>query len=220
MKESRGHSRIQRIGDRASGSRLRRPWVAGLLTLWIAGSAMGQPSFPNLEVKANFMLNFARFVTWPEGIFESEASELDICILADPIYAGAISSVLSGRKIRRREVQILGPGTSEDALWCHVVIIPEALALLHDEVIDTLGSSSILTISESGGFAQAGGVANLISREGKVRLEVRWEALARSALELDPRVFPLVEFLGEAPEPAEEADSPTSVDPAEPSPGA
>ena len=192
MKESRGHSRIQRIGDRASGSRLRRPWVAGLLTLWIAGSAMGQPSFPNLEVKANFMLNFARFVTWPEGIFESEA----------------------------REVQILGPGTSEDALWCHVVIIPEALALLHDEVIDTLGSSSILTISESGGFAQAGGVANLISREGKVRLEVRWEALARSALELDPRVFPLVEFLGEAPEPAEEADSPTSVDPAEPSPGA
>jgi hypothetical protein len=178
--------------------------LASLFVLLAGQAAMGQPRFPDLEVKAEFMLNFSRFVIWPENAFESDSAELRFCILADLQYADAVSSVLLDKTIRRRSVRIIGSPTTESAARCHVVIIPEALTLLHREVIEVLGKRNILTISESYGFAQGGGVANLISSEGSVRIEVSWDALGRASLALDPRVFSLVEFLGEPPPPEEE----------------
>jgi hypothetical protein len=62
-------------------------------------------------VKAVFLLNFARFVTWPESAFATPGAPLTVCVLGRDPFGSVLDQVFANERIGE---QLLGPTSLPD----------------------------------------------------------------------------------------------------------
>ncbi|HEU5051094.1 MAG TPA: YfiR family protein, partial [Gemmatimonadales bacterium] len=75
-----------------------------LATLGFPPAAAAQSAVPagslEYQVKAAYLLNFARYVSWPEGAFASPTAPLPICVLGADPFGNALDEVVAGQGAR------------------------------------------------------------------------------------------------------------------------
>src|SRR5687768_747777 len=107
----------------------RSRWTTtGLLLAHLcAASAMLRAQAPlEYPVKAAFVLNFARFVEWPDSAFATPSSPLTICVLGADPFGGILDVTVGGERVHNRPVVVqrapratqLPPQTS-----CHLAFV-------------------------------------------------------------------------------------------------
>jgi hypothetical protein len=72
-----------------------------------APADLEQPSL-EYKVKAAFLLNFTKFVTWPPAAFEREQSPVSICVLGEDPFGRALDQIVDGEAVNGRKVVING----------------------------------------------------------------------------------------------------------------
>jgi len=79
--------------------------LATLLSLAAATPTRAQAN-PSVEyqVKAAFLFNFAKFVDWPPGAFQSEKAPITLCVFRHDPFGGALDEIIRGKTINNREV--------------------------------------------------------------------------------------------------------------------
>jgi len=167
-----------------------------LLVAWIAltGAPRAQtgppPSF-EYEVKASFVYTVAKFVDWPEGSFDDPGAALVFGILGDDPIEELLRRTVAGKSVGGHPVEVIRLKESGDPGPCHVLFISRSEAARVDEVIERLGSSSVLTVGEFDRFAQRGGVLRLRLEENMVRFEVNVDAAHRARLQISSKILKL-----------------------------
>ena len=141
------------------------------------------------QVKAAFLFNFAKFVTWPAG--DPDGDPLAVCVLGSGSFDESLEKVIGGRPVGGRSVVVRDVSSTTEMGGCEIVFVRASEDSRAASILDHVGDKPILTVGESEGFAARGGIINFRVEESRVRFEVNPAAATRAGLELSSQLLKL-----------------------------
>ena len=143
------------------------------------------------KTMSKFMINLAKFVTWPDASFGGAAAPYKYCILGSDAIGPVLDAAMDGKNAKNRpfDLQRLPIGDIEAAKNCHVVFIS---ANTTDEVvpiIDSLVGLPVLTVGEIENFAQYGGMVGFRGKGRKVGLAINQKRLEGAGLSASSKLY-------------------------------
>ena len=154
--------------------------VTALLLGLGAPVAFGAETRDEYAVKAAFLLNFVRLSEWPDVSAPSGQEPFLICVVGsrsayDAIAAGSRDVKVHTRSVRVRLAQGVG-----DSDGCQVQFVSHDVGVPDRPRLQALHRRGVLSVGESEGFADGGGVINFFALQKKVRFEINREAAGQS----------------------------------------
>ncbi len=135
--------------------------------------------FTEAKIKTAYLYNFLNFLEWPDD----SNYDKHICVIGHKEdYHDAIFSIrektLNGRNIVVDEYEQVKD--MQDVINCQLVFITEEATHRQKMIVNIIKEKNILTVGESRGFIDHGGIINFITKENNVRFEINLAA-AREA---------------------------------------
>jgi len=160
----------------------------GLICL-IAAGAVGQIADQTVEyqVKAAFLLNFAKFVEWPPNVFAAADSPVAICVLGKDPFGQALDEVVHGETVGSRRLVVQRISKVPAPRMCQVVFAGSGEKDL-PEVLSSLGRG-VLAVGEGDKFLRDGGMIAMVVENRRVRFDVNQTATANAGLNLSSRLL-------------------------------
>lgn len=171
--------------------------AATRLVLLLACSGVlypGEPPADEHHVKALFLYNFAKFVEWPS---ETPGDAICIAVIGDDSFGDVLDETVAGKKVNGRGFIVRRVKPEEQAPQCQIVFVAATEKKHLRSILDRLKGTATLTVGETRGFAQAGGVINFGIVDDKVRFEVNLEAAERARLKLSSKLLSLAKIVRE-----------------------
>ena len=167
-----------------------------LLALTFAKAfANDAPVVGEYQVKAAFLFNFAKFVTWPTATFEGPESPIEICVAGRDPFGGALEETIGERTVRGRPVAVRRIDGSEKVADCEIVFFADSERA--PVLARRLERAPVLTVGETAGFAEAGGIVNFKIEENRVRFEINPDAASRAGLRVSSQLLNLATVVRE-----------------------
>ncbi|MBD3291183.1 DUF4154 domain-containing protein [candidate division KSB1 bacterium] len=145
------------------------------------------------EVKAAFIINFAKFINWQHSAFESIDSPFYIGILGDNPFNSELEKLVSGKKLKGREVRILYFNKFQDFKFCHILFISRSEKKRVKHIFKALKTNGILTISDIENFIEYGGTIGFIMKNKKIRFEINLASANNANLTISSKLLRLAE---------------------------
>jgi len=165
--------------------------LATLLACGCMGVARGQGlAASEAQVKAAFTYNLAKFVEWPAASFASPTAPMRLCV-AGRGQLPALLAELDGKNVQGRELHVQPVGNSFDPAACHIVFVTSGAEVPFRELAKVLKGLAVLTVSDSGGFVEQGGVIELAHGDGRLQFDVNLGAAQQANLRLSAHLLKL-----------------------------
>jgi hypothetical protein len=170
-------------------------WLAFLPIVWMLTNPpriQGQlPKPSEYAVKAAYLYNFGKFIEWPAGIVQAQSDSFDICVLGDDPFGAALNAAVANEKVVGKRVVAKQIPQPQDAVNCRVLFISLSEERRLKQILASLGTSSVLTVSDLPQFAQRGGMVQFVLEDNKVRFEVNSATAERAGLTLSSELLKL-----------------------------
>ncbi len=150
-----------------------------------AAQVSGQLS--EYAIKAAFLLNFTRFVTWPASAFSDAHSPFAICILGSDPFDGALDQLVAGETVDGRRVAVERLKSPPQPKACQLLFIGNSERDL-PAILEGVGPG-VLTVGEQPGFLRAGGIIRFAIADRHVRFDINQRAATSAALTLSARLL-------------------------------
>jgi hypothetical protein len=157
-----------------------------------AGEAAQAPS--EAQVKAAFIINFARLSTWPDL---APGASISICTVGDEEVATELAKNVSNEGDKAPGLTVRRPITSDQWKACQVLFLGRAAGKELSNGIPAAVSASVLTVSDNEGFASKGGVIEFAREDSRLRFVVNMDELRKSRVVLSSRVLSLARIIGD-----------------------
>lgn len=141
------------------------------------------------QIKAAFILNFAKFVEWPNGPFEN--GNMVVGIVGNDPFGGAIDQIVNGSRANGRTVVVRRLRRSDNLRGCNILFISSSENKNLGPILDGLKGSSVLTVGEMSEFTRRGGMIRLKIQDNKVRFEVNSTAAGQAGLRVSSKLMAL-----------------------------
>lgn len=162
------------------------------LALLLPASAGAQESQPSeYQIKAAFLFNFAKFVEWPPASFADENAPLVIGILGDNPFSGDLDRIIQNKTINGHPLAIKQFHSPVEARNCQMLFISASEKKRLTEIFEGLRGTSVLTVSETDSFTEAGGMINFIFENKKIRFQINDEAAKSARLKISSKLLSL-----------------------------
>jgi hypothetical protein len=148
------------------------------------------------EVKAAYLYNFAKYVDWPPAALPRENMPLVICIVGKSPLNDVIES-LSGKTIRNRRLVVRQFSRTEDLNECHMLFVNAAVKSSITQLLASISTRPILTVSDYKGFTNAGGIIEFVQVGGKVRFDINNRAAQHNNLRISSHLLRLASTVTE-----------------------
>jgi len=171
---------------------------ASLFSVFIltSSAAWGQSNEETeYRVKLAFLYNFAQFVQWPADAFHGANSPLILCVAGQDPFKGGIEADLHGRTVGGHPIRIKRLMQDEDPRACHMIFVRASEKKLAGNILQALKKSNTLTIGETKGFADLGGLINLTVEENKLRFEINLDAALQTKLKISSKLLALARIV-------------------------
>ena len=157
----------------------------------IAWAPAAHTQAPALEyqVKASYLYNFLQFITWPDDVFP-EDGKFNLCVVGAERFGNALAA-LAGERGAGREIAVrpLARPAQARAQRCHLLFIAAGSAAA-DAAAETAGRG-VLTVGETPGFLERGGIINLVESRGRIRFEINQSTAREAGLTLSSQLLRL-----------------------------
>jgi hypothetical protein len=140
------------------------------------------------EVKAAYLYNFGKFVEWPAKARTADDS-FTICVLGQDPFGTTFDTTIAGESISGRKVVIKRVAKPQDALSCRILFISSSEESRLKEIVATLDTASVLTVSDIPQFTRRGGMIQFVVEANKVRFEVNLTIAERAGLILSSQLL-------------------------------
>ncbi len=153
-----------------------------------ASSGMaGQPS-TEYRIKAAFLYNFTSFVTWPEEF--SGKTGFTLCVFGnDPL--GNLLDKLAGKSVKNTQLVVRRLQSLALLDECQLVFISEMSSDQLDPALALLHELPVLTVSDTRGFTERGGIIEFRIIENKVRFDINNNAAESAGLNISSKLLSL-----------------------------
>jgi YfiR/HmsC-like len=141
-----------------------------------ASPATAPVNMSEYQVKAAYLLKFARYVDWPADSFSSADAPLVIGVLGTNPFDDHLDRAVTGLKIKDRPVEVRYLKTPEEGAPCHVVFIARRQEREEAAWLRTLQGRPVLTVTESDRGLERGAVLSFLLEESAGGTKVRFTA--------------------------------------------
>lgn len=156
--------------------------------------AQASPS-TEYQVKAAFLLNFAKFVEWPAEAFQSEEIPISLCVFRHDPFGSILDEIIKGKTIHNRKVLAQRITEPQGLKLCHLVFVSSREAKLLPSVLNSLRGASALVVGESDNFAAEGGGFQLYLEDNTVHFRANVDALQRARLTVSSKLLALAKIV-------------------------
>ena len=155
-----------------------------------------QDEISEYQVKAAYVFNFLKFVEYPTSSFADPLAPLIIGVLGDDPFGNALPQVVIGKTVGGRDlvIRIYHPG--QDLRSAHILFISSSERKKLPAIFSSLQGSSVLTVGDTTGFLDAGGMIQFLSESDRVRFAINVEAASRARLKLSSKLLSLAKVMG------------------------
>ena len=168
---------------------------------WAPGAFAQSPDASDSSeylIKAGFIFNFAKFVEWPSNAFAQPDSPIVIGILGTDPFGTIIDKIVQDKKVGTRGfiVKRLKWGTDvKEIRECKILFVGASERAHMDELVQIVKGLPILTVGETPGFAERGGVIRFVLEDNRVRFEVNVVAARQADLTISSRLLTLARII-------------------------
>lgn len=185
-----------RHGPPGSGLWRRRSWlraVAGGCALPVLGLTLDllaedPPTEIEYKIKAGYLLNFTRFMVWPDSAFEAATSPFIIAVADQGEALPTIQRVLQGQAVGGHPVRVAPANAADLAPDAHILLLTRASGLKPEVARKVLGVRPTLLVGETEQFAERGGTIAFVRERERIRLNICLEHAARSGLQVSSKL--------------------------------
>lgn len=142
-------------------------------------------------LKLAFLYRIAQFTDWPPDAFRDANAPVVMCVAGEDPFNPDLENELRHRTINSHPVEITRVKIGGNFKECHVVFIPAAAGKQTQSIVRSLKSSGILTVGESKGFVECGGIVNFIIQKNKLTFEINLNAAQEGPLRLSSKILAL-----------------------------
>ena len=168
------------------------PSLWGLLAAWAILGCLplaAQPKPTEYEVKAAYLANFGKFVTWPIRNGPTSDAPFQICILGQDPFGSVLDAALAGETINGQPVAAKRISNSSETTDCRVLYISSSKDSQLKAILADLNKSSILTVSDMPQFCSRGGIVQFVLTGNRVRFEINLSAATNAGLMLSSELL-------------------------------
>lgn len=124
------------------------------------------------KLKTAFILNFAKFITWPESAFTEDSETFFVCVLQDDPIVETLSA-LENRTIGKRKIQVHRINSLKEVTnECNLLFIGAEKLDRFTAMRSALQKHHIVTVSDGKGFVLAGGIIEFVTQDDKLAFKI------------------------------------------------
>jgi len=175
------------------------PWSHSALTLALFSIWLGCTLAPcyaqtgaqrEYGLKAAALYRIIEHVEWPTGSLPESQPTIQIGVLGQLPFPECLE-VLEGKTVQGRKLVIKRLADLSAAADCQVLLISASEKSRLSEIMTELQDQPVLTVSDVAGFAERGGMVNLVSEQNRIVLEINRKAAVRARLSLSSELLKL-----------------------------
>lgn len=171
-------------------------WLVILLGTGFVASRTQAQAFKEYDLKATFLYHLAQFVDWPPEAFPTEETPLVIGVLGADPFGKVLDDIVDGESVKNRKLAVQRFRTLEEVKLCHILFISQSEAARLDPILASLKERSILTVGDTEGFAQRGGIVRFLPEKNKIRLRINVDAAKAASLTISSKLLRAAELTG------------------------
>lgn len=170
--------------------------LLGLLAVVRAGGldaapAPVQAAPGEYEVKAAFLLNFARFVEWPAAAPEARV----VAVIGEDPFGSVLDQTFESEASGGSAWEVQRLPSAEAAPRSRILFISRSEEGRLPLILDRVRDAPVLTVSDIPHFAERGGMIGLRLEQRKVRFDIAPDTAARAGLKLSSQLLKLARIV-------------------------
>ncbi len=144
--------------------------------------------------KASFIYRLMKFVEWPISVRAKNGEPLHLCVWGnDKVFEG-LTAVSQGQRAQDRPL-VVRRADKATLAGCDAIFVGARVHRRFSSAPPPVGPEPVLTIGETQGFAELGGMVNLVWDDGHLRLEVNRRVLREAGLQISALVLSLATII-------------------------
>ena len=167
-----------------------------LIFLFLCAPVLAQDALSEYQVKAAYLFNFLKFVEWPNESFADPLAPIEIGVVGEDPFGNALPQVVTGKTVQGRDLVIRIYRIGEDFRGAHILFISASERKRLPMILSSLRGSSVLTVADTEGFLDAGGMIQFLNENGRVRFAINVDATGRAKLKMSSKLLSLAKVVG------------------------
>lgn len=169
--------------------------------LLLAFNVLAEPKAERIDqVKAAFVLNIARFVSWPPESLHQQDNHLLLCLYRGNPLGGAVNSI-SGKMVSGRMLQIESIQSLAESAACNILLIGEAALQKFDAEAQKEPNRPVLTIADltdrEPRMPQRNVLVTLVRNGSRIGFEINLGKSRQSGLRMSSQLLKLAKIVGD-----------------------
>lgn len=174
---------------------LRISVAAVVLSLLMARWSPAAEPPSEYQVKALFLLNFARFVEWPSRAFVDDRDPFVIGVLGADPFGELLDQAIVGQRIAGREIVVRRSGGGKAAPQCHLLFVGGSERRRLGAVLGEIQRAPVLTVSDLEIFTETGGMIEFRKENYKIGFDINVDAATVAELRMSARLLSLAHLV-------------------------
>ena len=167
-----------------------------LIFLFFCAPVFAQDALSEYQVKAAYLFNFLKFVEFPNESFADPLAPIIIGVLGEDPFGNALPQVVTGKTVQGRDLVIHLYRTGENLRGAHILFISVSERKRLPMILSTLRGASVLTVADTAGFLDAGGMIQFLNENERVRFAINVDATGRAKLKISSKLLSLARVVG------------------------
>jgi uncharacterized protein DUF4154 len=135
-------------------------------------------------------------VEYPGESFADPLAPMVIGVVGDDPFGSALPQVVIGKTVQGRDLVVHLYRAGEDLRGAHILFISASEKKRLPMILSALRGSSVLTVGDTAGFLEAGGMIQFLSENDRVRFAINVDAASRARLKLSSKLLSLAKVVG------------------------
>lgn len=140
-------------------------------------------------VKALFVYNFTKQIEWPVHVMNTQ--KFVITVLGESPVKDRLISVLKGRRVFDKPVEIRGATTIDDIQTTQILYVSRSQSAKLQKILEQMDDKGILIITEEKGMAAKGSCINIIQKDETLKFELNDVSIKKQGLKVSNQLYNL-----------------------------
>lgn len=162
-----------------------------LLSLILGGTTSvpaAQRSAAEHDIKAAYLYNFTRFVSWPDGI-PPGTEPFRVCVIADKTTTAAVERTMTGETVEGRPVKTVIPNEAGDIKGCQLLFVAGTAEQRAIPMLEAAKDAPVLVVGDGESITAHGGAISFVREDGRVRFDITSRNAHRNGLTISSRLL-------------------------------
>jgi len=143
------------------------------------------------RAKADYLANFPSFVEWPAELWSQRKTSFLVCVFGEFSFGTSLAEITRGATAHDRHIEIRWLRKPQELSACQILFVSHSEQKRYTQVLDPVRGQAVLTVGETPGFLDAGGILSFSGQQGTIQFDVNLEAANKAHLKISSRLLAL-----------------------------